>query len=372
MSESATLLAFLEDPGAANFLGPILLGMAKAGKTVRLYAEGQGALRLASMGIPFDDAGALGSAASALERDGPWAVMVGTSENTDTTAFDLIAAARAAGVPSIAGVDNAANAEFRFRGLSDKPLAHAPDWLLLTDDLSRRHFAALGFAEDRIIVCGHPYYDTVREAGTALAVEGREVLRARLFPGAASRPVVVFLSEISGGLNPEQFIKSTDYTLDGRGKSTGRTQIVIEEFLDAVETLSERPYLVLRPHPKNTDAELAPYCGEFDTVSRGGESLETVFAADLVVGMTTSLLVEAALLDRATLSIVPRALERDWLPTTAAGFTPCVTGRAEIVSALAEALRSDGAADIGDLVPSGATGLALAALARVRRAEIGK
>jgi hypothetical protein len=368
MGSSGTLLAFLEDPGAANFLGPILKRQIAAGQDVQLYAKGTGAARLRDMGIAYSDAAEMGSAADAVSRMAPWAVLVGTSENLDTATFGLIAAARLAGIPSVGGVDSAANAAFRFRGHGNDPLAHAPDLLLLTDDLARRNFAALGFPEDRIIVCGHPYYDIVRAAGAAMAAEGQEVVRTRLFPDAGPRPIVVFLGEISDGLNPLQFIKSADYTLAGRGEVMGRTQVVLEEFLDAVGALDTRPYLVLQPHPKNTEEELGAYYGEFDMVGRGGGALETVFAADLVVGMSTSLLVEAALLKRSTLSIVPRALEREWLPTTAAGVTPCLTHRADITQALADGLK-DEAADIEGLFPSGATICAMTALERVRNRE---
>jgi hypothetical protein len=366
MVRGQTLLAFLEDPGAANFLGPILARKFDAGDDVRLYAEGTGAARLKEMGVRFHDAAEMGTAAEAIQREAPWAVLIGTSENLDTAAFDLIKAARVAGLPSIAGVDNAANADFRFRGHGDDPLAHAPDFLLLSDDLARRNYAALGFTPDRIVVCGHPYFDAVREAGFLLAKEGRGVLRSRLFPDAGSRPVVVFLGEISSGLNPGQFTKSTDYTLHGRGQSVVRTEIVIEEFLDAAATMKRRPYLVLRPHPKNTDAELGSYYSEFDKISRSGGSLGSVFAADLVVGMSTSLLVEASLLGRPTLSIVPRLREREWLPTTAAGITPCVHRREEIASAMAVGLSGSEADDIEVSIPTGATERALETLERIR------
>lgn len=359
------LLVFVEDPGAANFLAPILSRLSVVREALSIYAESSGAAQLEAMGVPYRAAAEMGTAAEAVRCEAPWAVLVGTSENLDTTAFDLIAAARAAGVTSIGGVDGAANADFRFRGRSDDPLMHAPDLLLLTDDLSRKNFDALGFDADRIVVCGHPYYDKVREVGRALDREGRDALRPRLFPAAGARPIVVFLAEISGGLNPEQFARSDDYTLSGRGKARGRTEIILEEFLDAVREMAERPYLVLRPHPKSTDAELGSYYANFDHVSRGREPLETVFAADLIVGMSTSLLVEATLLGRPTLSIVPRALERDWLPTTAMGITPCITRRADIAPALVEGLKGADV-DIDGLFPSGAAARAVASLVRIR------
>ena len=78
---------------------------------------------------------------------------------------------------------------------------------------------------------------------------------------------MVFVSEVSTGLNPDQYQMSPDYTLTGRGDKTDRYGIVLEEFIDATNGLKPRPYLVLRMHPKNTEEELAPFLKEFDQVS---------------------------------------------------------------------------------------------------------
>ena len=90
----------------------------------------------------------------------------------------------------------------------------------------------------------------------------------------------------------------------------------------------------MRLHPKDKRDEYAPYIDQFDSVSQGGPIAPWLYAADFVVGMTSVALVEAALLDRPTLSIVPRPSESQWLPTIAGGITPMVCQRADIPSAL--------------------------------------
>ena len=89
------------------------------------------------------------------------------------------------------------------------------------------------------------------------------------------------------------------------------------------------------------------YAADFNHIDHASPPLEIVFCADLVVGMTSMLLMEAALLGRRTLSIVPRAVERDWLPTVRQGVTPCVMQRADLVKALADLLR-DGSSTPAD------------------------
>jgi hypothetical protein len=279
--------------------------------------------------------------------------IVGTSENLDTLGLTLIAEARERGVPSLSFVDQAANAEHRFRGRSADPLAYAPDILLLPNETARQAFAGLGFAAQRLIVTGDPHHDRVLEAARRLAREGRAAVRARVCPELpADRPLVVFLSEIGYVVNPEGSDWERQFGLKGRGaafprgKATYRTAIVLEELLDALSGLAPRPLLVVRLHPKNARDEFAAYEGEVDAFSAGGDPLPLVFAADLVVGIATALLEEAHIMGRPTLSILPRAEERDWLEGLRDGRITSVSARSELRPALLRALheRSAGAA----------------------------
>jgi hypothetical protein len=275
-------------------------------------------------------------------------LVVGTSENTASPGLRLIDAARAASVPSLGVVDFAANAGFRFRGRSDDALAHAPEWLAVPDEWTAREYAALGFSRKHILIVGHPHYDAVTARRTALEAAGRPAARQRALPGVPhDRSVIVFVSEISTGLDPQQFRWSPDYTLRGRDfpggvKAEGRTEIVVEEFLDAVGTLpvEARPYLVLRRHPKEGAADLARYVGEFDRVSVGGDAQELIFAADAAAGMTSMLLEEAFLLGVPAISIGPRPAEKEWLPAARDGKLPCAWTRHDLRARLRTLLAS--------------------------------
>ena len=70
-------------------------------------------------------------------------------------------------------------------------------------------------------------------------------------------------------------------------------------------------------------------------MSRTEQALALLHAADAVVGMTSMLMIEAALLSRPTLAILPRAEEVHWLPTAAAGLTPYATSRVEVEKSIA-------------------------------------
>jgi hypothetical protein len=347
------VLAFVEDPGAANCLVPLLPALAGRGIGARVFARGAALPYLAERGVAAE----AGDAQAALGA--ARLVLVGTSEDPDTPAFALIRAARRAGVPSAGLVDQAGNAEWRFRGRTDDPLAHAPDWLLLPDAAARSAFLGLGFPAARALPVGHPHFDVVRARGRELAAMDRVALRRGLFPGAdADRPLVTFLAERSEGLGGDRFRAGAGYGFAGSGEQDGRTEIVMEEVAAAARSLSPDAFLLLRLHPKTPAAEFGGLVGLFDAVSAGGDPLALVHAADLVVGMTSMLLLEAALLDRPTLSVLPRAEEAAWLPSTAAGLTPVATTRAALRAlwprALAGALRPE-RARVLDAFPEGGT-----------------
>lgn len=338
-TSSVDVLVYVEDPGAANFVLRLPAALRARGRTVRLLAGGTAVDYLRERDVTPEIVGS-GAANAHLAWSKPQVVLVGTGEDSNTIGLEMVAAARRAGIATIGVVDGPASADRRFRGLGDSPLAFAPDWILVPDEPTRRSFIALGHASERVVVSGHPHYDEIRAAARRLAAEDRALMRRCLFGAVAdARPVVVFACEVSTGLDPERFRRSSDYTLTGRGASHGRTETVLEELLDAVSALRPRPLLVLRLHPKNAAEEFSLYASEVDVLSQGGRPLRLLYAADLVVGMTSMLLVEAALLGRPTLSILPRESERDWLPAILDGIVRCVTTRAELRRELSALLR---------------------------------
>ena len=332
------VLIFAEDPGAVNFVADLPAALARRGLHSTMLAAGLAPQCLAARGIPFDVVGEPVSGRRLLAAMAPRVLVVGTSENVRTQAFTLLEEARQASTASVGVVDARTNADHRFRGESSDPLRYAPDWLLVPDAPTRQAFVALGYPERRVVLCGHPHYDYVRRVRECLSRHDRDELKSRMFPGAGSRKVLMFATEGSVRVVRQTRGDIASYTLHGEGSSVGRTEIVLEEFLRAVATLEQRPYLVLRLHPKDTIEDYQPYRGDFDLVSSNASPLELLYTADLVVGLTSMLLAEACLLRRPTLSVVPRETEKGWLATVEIGATPCVTTREEIAPAISAIL----------------------------------
>lgn len=353
----STLLLHVEDPGAVNVMAPLADPLRRAGHTVCLLAASPVQNYLADRGLGFDGAG--DDPAQAFDSARPDLLLVGTSENPRGPGLAMIDAARTRKVPSIGAIDMLANAANRFRGLGDSPLAHAPDWLAVPDAPTAEAYAALGFDVERIVTCGHPHYDVVRARRTALEAVPLAERRAVLFPDVGlETPIVVFLAEAVDQLDPSASRVGSDCAFSLPGESDDRTTVILNAVLDALDTLPVKPHVVLRLHPKNGENDYAGFHGRIDRISRGGDPLDLIGCADLVIGMTTFLLVEASLLGRPTLSVLPRAEEAAWLPTTAGGVTPVATVPDNLRSLLGEALAGgtvDGNA-FEDLMPSGAAG----------------
>ncbi|MDC0979366.1 hypothetical protein OAS06_03165 [Gammaproteobacteria bacterium] len=313
-------LLFVEDPGAVNYFVPLVKDLQSCKIPFQIYAEGH-AIDLLKQSEIIPSKISLKTINNS--EGGPSLVIVGTSENPDSIAFELVVWANRHGIPSAAIVDSGVNAAHRFRGRSSLSLAYAPDYLLVPDNWTADKYKKLGFKPQQLYVVGHPMQNRER------IKESREVIRARVFPPQAlGRFVLVFVSEVSTGLNPDQYLKSSEYTLHGRGRSQKRTDIVVEEILDAVSDLVStgalRPYMILRRHPKECDQDLDTAAQEFDYISTKEDPIELAYAADMVVGMSSILLNEAHLLGTPTLAVVPREEESTWLPSVRTGEIPWV------------------------------------------------
>ena len=129
--------------------------------------------------------------------------------------------------------------------------------------------------------------------------------------------------------------------LKGRGKSRFETEVVLEEFLDAVNALKPKPFIVLRLHPKQKPEDFSHYIDEFDLISSGGSPLELLYASDLIVGLPTMLLVEAVLIGRPTLAVIANPNRTPALPTIRMGITPLVFNREKLRAGLSVVLDKD-------------------------------
>ena len=331
---SARWLMFAEDPGAAVYLkflphvlafGDIELSVVAASHA-KVYF-GNNCISLESLECK--------KPGQILDKFKPDLLIVGTSENPRTFAFDLLDSAKLKGISSVGVVDSASNVSERFKGVGDHPLKHAPDWLIVPDMMTAKAFHNSGFSIEKIFVGGHPRFEEILAWRNTWRASDRSAQRDKwLGVQDDSVQVITFISEISTGLNPHQYSRSSSYTLHGDKDSCGRTEIVLDEFFNFISGLSYKPYLVLRLHPKQNKEELPNHVNKFDFISRAEPALEIVNASDMVIGMTSMLMLEASLLGRRVLSIIPKPEERAWLGPIGEAML-CVWTRSQLQEAFA-------------------------------------
>jgi hypothetical protein len=332
------ILFFVEDPGAANYIVDLPQRLSEHGISVTVLACGAAISFLRARNIDIVKVDETNSAHLLLDKLRPKALAVGTSQNIDSLGLSLIDAAKARRVQTVGLVDMEVDADLQFRGRTGSPLGHAPNWLVVPGESTKALFVSFGYNSDKIKICGNPNYDRVRSLAERFAKEDFKNFRRRVLPKVPdNHHIVVFVSEHLNSGDP-RMQRSPSYTLHGRGGSDERTAIVLEEILDALGQHNPKPYLVVRLHPKNREDEFAEYLKEIDLLSAGGDPLELIWVADLVIGMTSMLMMEAVLLGKPTLAVLPREVEKSWSPNTSSELTPYVYTRNQLRASLREYL----------------------------------
>lgn len=223
------------------------------------------------------------------------------------------------------------NADCRFRGEGDQPFAHAPDYIMVPDDETHLAFTSLGFPSDKLAVTGYPQFDFIRQQASP----------AMPLPGSRRPTTIVFVAEPESKLNPALSTRNSNYGFHGRGISNFRTHIVLEELLAALRETEIPCRKVVRLHPKNTLEEFENYRDEIDEFSQGGDPLSSFRKADLVVGITSMALQEAAWLGKRTLSVLPEISDRQRLAAISVGLIPAVFSYPELVESLLKFKQND-------------------------------
>lgn len=302
------------DPGGAGALAPVLELLRSEGQVnLRNYAYRQAADILAARNIPFTpippDAGEEW-VASQLKQCGAALLLTATSYRTEEHEKTFIAAAVALGIRSIAVLDFWANYGVRFADSSGAQ-RYLPHVITAMDQAARDGLIKDGVPPDRIVIAGHPGFDAIARQRAAFGAAQRSALRAALGTPDGGLQVLFAsqpLRDLYGadgssatfrGFHEHSVLDAVIEALEGSAKATGR----------AIR-------LVIRPHPRE---DTAPYLARQSAsigivVSKEGDARECAMASDLVIGMTTMLLVEACYLGVPTVSLQPDLQRPNMLP----------------------------------------------------------
>jgi hypothetical protein len=318
--KTGTVAMIAGDMGGYNFMEPVRRKLLARGRRVQAKANPRLADQL--NGPPgawqIDDD-------LALDRlSQPGIVVVGVSRAGAAEKI-LIEESRAARIPTIVPIDTWSNYAERFSdysaGTVSDRLRYLPDIILLNDEDSCRRAIADGLPEDRLRVSGSPHLESI------CSVADLKVRRARIrqeFDLPDDRFVILFASE------PFTSYPSAGQTFDETS--------VLSDLAQAIAAARPEALLLINPHPYNRQGALDGVdLSNVDHHFIDTPSLDAVAAADLVVGMRSMLLIEAALLGRPVVSHQPGLFGKDDFIANERGLSLACYTRRDLTDALGSA-----------------------------------
>lgn len=306
------------DAGAGNILLPVIRRLeARPGVRLQVVAEGP-ALQILRKGgaaveeVPADSGQRERFLQKRWEEAVPDALLLGTSWGPSIEK-ELLRIGQERGVPTLSVVDHWCN--YRERFTESNGGVRFPNRISLMDEIALEQAVAEGLPREILKIGGQPHLQSLaaRAQDPELLAQARQ-LRGTWMDGAPAE-LILFASEpFSDDFRP------------GTSHDRGYTEIDVLEglaqALQFVEKQGGRPLkLVVKLHPKEDRDRFRPgplACARGFLLAQAEPPLACLLAADAVVGMTTMLLVEAALLGRPAVSFQPaRGLATSFIGTEA-------------------------------------------------------
>jgi len=327
--ELATIVVVCGDPGGANAVAPVIEAL-RAQKRVEVIALAYRQARdhWAKFGLEFQALEEDISRQAVLEllyQTKPALLLTGTSYNKVNLENSFIAAATMLRIPSLAVLDFWSNYAARFSDGGTR-LNCMPNRIAIMDERARAEMLAEGFDPATLVVTGQPALDDLKQWRERFTDAQRAELRNRISVGE-NESLILFVSQPLADLYGDD-VSSPSYL--------GFTErIVLERVVAALDEIAteekQAMLLAILPHPRETTEWFARVRGRNIRVTvAGGEPRDWAMTADLVVGMNSMLLLEAAYLACVTVSLQPDLRATDPLPTNRWGITPVVYRPEEI------------------------------------------
>jgi hypothetical protein len=309
------ILIVSRDPGGTNAVLPLIEPLRALENEVIVYGKDTALSIYGRQGIEcFDISNSIPSATQE-EADGfvrrihPDLIVTGTSSE-DFTERRLWKAAERTGVRSFAVLDYWTNYRLRLIQEGDDPLNErsardliVPSAFFIMDEVAKNEMCRLGIDRERLVVSGQPFFDHVYRRGNSVTTAEVERLRRELTK-ANDGLIFVFASQPIAKTHrmsgiPEDHWGYTEETV---------LKSIVKYLSTLAGEIAIQITLVVRLHPKDEanvyDNALASLPKSIRiVVDRETDSNLLLKASDLVIGMFSMLLLEAAILKRRFISV---------------------------------------------------------------------
>ena len=339
------IMAVAGDAGGAAAIVPVLQRMKGLGGSwlIQVMAYNQAREIFSKSNVPYNEIGERSDEAEVsrhFQKFRPDCLLTATSVNGVDWEKFMISESRHAGIPSLSVLDFWSNYRARFSNQRNQ-LAYLPDRIAVMDKCAQNEMIQQGFPEGCLVVTGQPVFDELFKSKTEYELEARNV-RSKYTARFPCNKVVVFLSQPIS-----RFYASPVLCDNNPGYNEADVfKILVDGLEQLTIKLNIKINLLVRAHPRETwslasDGKLS--WGIYLHRVEQEKIRPLLMAADMVVGMTTVLLMESCLLGCVTVSLQPGLQGPDILPANRMGLAFSVYERECAVPVLATALLDESA-----------------------------
>lgn len=224
------------------------------------------------------------------------------------------------GIKSVAMLDQWQNYALRFSGCKqEEELAYLPDYIFAMDEFAREEMIKEGIAEDRIVITGQPAFDRIAAQREQMANSSLEI-KDRL--GISGNKIVVsFVAEAFKG-----------YLTDKLGYDEQSVLELLGNILDRLSRVYKHLNIdfLVKLHPKNNRSEFDWLFSKWPSfnkyvVQNEITPGEMIAISDLVIGMSSVLLLESIAAGKIVVSLQINSRLESQLVAAKTGAIPFIT-----------------------------------------------
>ena len=322
------VLSVCGDPGGARAVIPVINELIKDQRITLenfAYIASFDVLQQSGLGVQKLDGNSAGpeKVEEIFNKFTPDLLLTATSMHEWAFEKKFIYQAQKLGIPSLSVMDFWSNYCMRFDNTAGN-LEFLPTKIAVMDEFCKEEMLSEGFPEDCLVVTGQPAFEKLEQKSSGrLSIDKGKIrssqgLRARDF-------FLVFYSQPMR----KYFSGTPDYP--GFDEYTVLQDLIF--ILENIRSNINKPlFLGIIPHPTQKVEDFKQYLGKGSLVIDPLEaSNELMFSADLVLGMTSSRLMEALIAGCPVLSLQPDCRKIFKYPQTSNGSVPVLTDR-EVIS----------------------------------------
>jgi hypothetical protein len=331
------ILVACNDPGGTMACLPVIKRlMGENNIRVHIYAGGIAQNILNSENIPYKTFPLnciykkdLWEIEGVLDKEKPDLVFTSTSFGKVIDNAILFTAIKRE-IKTVALLDQWCNYSQRFRIYTpNRNHEYLPNVIGVMDVFAKSEMIKEGFPPERLIIMGHPYFDSITIQKKDLSAIEKLNFKKE-YNIDKENILIVFAAE---PFRPWDL------------KKIGYTDITIaNQLVRAIESISKETRkkitLLIKLHPRDKRRDTAFFVNAGKNVRillvRGGQAIKFILNADIVAGMSSIFLLESFLLGKPTISIqIDRKIEDD-LITSKIGLTKPIKSYPELYNALLE------------------------------------